>query len=254
MSLPPVTLTPFAEVPPPKTLEVTPALQDSATTVDKAANFKGVMKLLGIQLTAGQIKFLDEHKFLMIPKRATRFKGKMGDDWTWDEMLGMFDEVGGHVPMERRKPEHARLVTPDVLLHAFHKYFENSLEYLERFDLAPLLRRFLEQAQASALKYRDQSSGKLAEHFEVVAAQLTVPLVLLSNAQWPVSEEERLQKGWNAPESADKPDAAESLEGALQKLAKFQKRFSPEVFGRMTQEIEKSRRTLETRARPRPIR
>ena len=33
-----------------KTLEVTPALKDSATTVDKAANVKGVMKLLGIQL------------------------------------------------------------------------------------------------------------------------------------------------------------------------------------------------------------
>ena len=66
-------------------------------------------------------------------------------------MLGMFDEVGGHGAMTRRQPENARLVTPDVLLHAFHKYFENSLEYLERFDLAPLLRRFLQQAQAGAL-------------------------------------------------------------------------------------------------------
>ena len=53
------------------------------------------MKLLGVQLTAGQKKFLNEHKFLLIPKRATRFKGKMGDGWEWDEMLGMFDEVGG---------------------------------------------------------------------------------------------------------------------------------------------------------------
>ena len=78
-----------------------------------------------------------------------------------------------------RQPENARLVTPDVVLHAFHKYFENSLEYLERFDLAPLLRRFLQQAQARALTYRDQSSGKLAARYEVVAAQLTVPLVIL---------------------------------------------------------------------------
>jgi hypothetical protein len=238
LTLPTVMLTPFAEVPPPKTLEVTPALKDSATTVDKAANFKGVMNLLGVQLTAGQKKFLNEHKFLMIPKRATRFKGTMGDGWAWDEMLGMFDEVGGSDSVAMRRPENARLVTPDVLLHAFHKYFENSLEYLERFDLAPLLRRFLEQAQAGALKYRDQSSGKLAAHFEVVAAQLTVPLVLLSNAQWPVSEEERLKKGWNQQEVADKPDAAESVEGALEGLGKYQKRFSPEVFGRMTQEIK----------------
>ena len=100
------------------------------------------MKFLGIQLAPGQKKFLDEHKFLRIPKRATRFKGKIGGRWEWDEMLGMFDEVGGHGAMTRRQPENARLVTPDVLLHAFHKYFENSLEYLERFDLAPLLRGF----------------------------------------------------------------------------------------------------------------
>ncbi len=240
LTLPPVTLTAFAELPSVKTLEVTPGLKDSATTVDKAANAKGVMKLLGVQLTAAQKKFLNEHKFLLIPKRATRFKGEMGSGggiwWDYDEMLGMFDEVGGGSAASR-KPENARLVTPDVLLHAFHKYFENSLEYLERFDLAPLLRRFLSQAQASALKYRDQSSGKLAVRYEVVAAQLTVPLVVLSNAQWPIPYEERLKAGASDADLAEKPDAAETLEGALQGLGTYQKQFSPEVFGRMTQEI-----------------
>jgi hypothetical protein len=237
LPLPPVRLSAFAEVPPLKTLEVTPSLKDAATTVDKAANYQGVMQLLGIQLTPGQKKFLNEHKFLLIPKRATQFKGKIGEGWTWDEMLGMFDEVGGPQPVHMRKPEHARLVTPDVLLHAFHKYFENSLEYLERFELGPLLRRFLQQAQARALKYRDQSSGKLAARYEVVAAQLTVPLVILENAQWSVSYEERRKKGWSEQYLTDKPDIPETLEGALQELRKFQKQFSPEVFGRLTQEI-----------------
>ena len=97
---------------------------------------------------------------------------------------------------------------------------------------------FCSQAQASALKYRDQSSGKLAARYEVVAAQLTVPLVILENAQWSISYEERLKKGWNEQELADKPDIAESLEGALQGLGKYQKQFSPEVFGRMAQEIK----------------
>jgi hypothetical protein len=236
--LPPVTLSAFAEVPPLKTLEVTPSFKDTATTADKAANLKGVLKLLGVQLTPGQKKFLNEHKFLLIPKRATQFKGRTGEGWDWDEMLGMFDEVGGPESVEMRKPEHARLVTPDVMLHAFHKYFENSLEYLERFDLAPLLRRFVQQAQAQALKYRDQSSGKLAARYEVVAAQLTVPLVILENAQWSIPYEERLKKGWDEKELTDKPDVAETLEGALQGLEKYQKRFSPEVFARMAQEIK----------------
>ncbi len=237
LTLPQVALSAFAEVPPLKTLEVTPALKDSATTVDQAANAQGVLKLLGVQLTAAQKTFLNEHKFLLIPKDATQFKGKMGDGWEWDEMLGMFDEVGGPGPVEMRLPEHARLVTPDAVLHAFHKYFENSLEYLERFDLAPLLRRFLQQAQAQALKYRDRSQGKLAERYELVAAQLTVPLVILSNAQWSVSYEERLKKGWNEQALTDKPDVTETVDGALQELGKYQKQFSPAVFGRMAQEI-----------------
>ena len=117
LTLPPVTLSAFAEVPPLNTLEVTPALKDSATTVDQAANAKGVMKLLGVQLTAGQKKFLNEHKFLLIPKGATRFKGKMGDGWEWDEMLGMFDEVGGpesggNAAAGTRPPGHARRRAP----------------------------------------------------------------------------------------------------------------------------------------------
>jgi len=238
LTLPPVSLTAFAELPPPKTLEVTPALKDSATTVDQAANAKGVMKMLGVQLTAAQKKFLNEHKFLLIPKRATRFKGTMGDGWEWDEMLGMFDEVGGSEAVSERRPENARLVTPDVVLHALHKYFENSLEYLERFDLVPLLRRFLSQAQANALKYRGQSSGNLAARYELVAAQLTVPLVILENAQWSKSYEERLKGGWDEKTLADQPDVTETLEGALQGLARYQNQFSPEVFGRMTQEIK----------------
>ena len=117
LTLPPVALSAFAEVPPVKTLEVTPALKDYATTADKAANVKGVMKLLGVQLTPGQKKFLDEHKFLLIPKRATKFKGKMGEGWEYDEMLGMFDEVGGSESVAERRLEnrasgHARCLAP----------------------------------------------------------------------------------------------------------------------------------------------
>ena len=95
LSLPAVKLSAFGPLPPQQTLKVTPALQDSATTVEKAANYKGVREMLGIQLTADQEKFLNEHKFLLIPKRATRFKGSMDEGWEYDEMLGMFDEVGG---------------------------------------------------------------------------------------------------------------------------------------------------------------
>ena len=228
----------FAQVPPLKTLQVRPALKDSATSVDQAANAKAVLKFLGVNLSPDEKKFLDEHKFLLIPRRATKFKGKLQEWWEYDEMLGMFDEMGGPESVEMRRPEHARLVTPDVLLHALHKYFENSLEYLERFELAPLLRRFLYQAQARALECRGRSEGILAERFEMVAAQLTVPLVILENAQWSISYEERMKANQDFQDLTDKPDITESLEGALKRLGKYQKQFSPEVFGRMGQEIK----------------
>ena len=66
----------FAEVPPLKTLQVKPALKDSATSVDQAANAQAVLKILGVKLSPAEKKFLNEHKFLLIPKRATRFQGK----------------------------------------------------------------------------------------------------------------------------------------------------------------------------------
>jgi hypothetical protein len=235
LSLPEIKLEVFGEVPPLRSVQIKPALKDLATSVDQAANAKAVLKFLGVHLSPDEKKFLEENKFLLIPRRATKFKGKLQEWWEFDEMLGMFDEIGGPDSVEMRRPEHARLVTPDVMLHTLHKYFENSLEYLERFELAPLLRRFLYQAQARALECRGRSEGVLAERFEMVAAQLTVPLVILENAQWSRSYEDRMKSG---QELEDKPDITESLEGALQRLGKYQKQFSPEVFGRMGQELK----------------
>ena len=65
-------------------------------------------------------------------------------------MLGLFDIVSGGGVMERR-PENARLVNPDVFLHAYHKYMENSLEYLEKTVLARVLRQFVQQLQSQAI-------------------------------------------------------------------------------------------------------
>ena len=238
LTLPDVKLEVFAQVPPLKTTQVRPALKDSASTVDQAGNSQPVLKFLGVKLSPDEKKFLDEHKFLLISRQATKFKGKLQEWWEYDEMLGLFDYLGGPESVEMRLPEHARLVTPDVLLHALHKYFENSLEYLERFELAPLLRRFLYQAQARALECRGRSEGVLAERLEMVAAQLTVPLVILENAQWSISYEERMKSNQDFQDLTDKPDITESLEGALKRLGKYQKQFSPQVFSRMGQEIK----------------
>lgn len=233
LTLPPVQLELFAPLPAPPPPAVTPSLRDLATPVDQASNYKPVMEFLGIRLSEAQKKFLSQHRFLLIPKSGTRFQGQLLLEW--DEMLGLFDVVCGSYSLYDRKPENSHLVTPDAVLHAFHKYFENSLEELETTELSSRLRRFLQGAQAQALDYRAQSSGQLAARYELIAAQLTVPLIILENARWsrPEQPESRLPEG--AAEAT--PDDQDSLENALKLLEKFQGQFSPDLYGKMQAEI-----------------
>jgi hypothetical protein len=239
-ALPALKLEDFADLPPQEPLTVTPALQDGATVVDKAVNYQRVMKFLGLKLSGAQKDFLNRHKFLLIPKDATRFKGEVDfrtpPNWrALDEMLGLFDTVSGGGVMERR-PENARLVTPDALLHAYHKFMENSLEYLEKTALAWELRQFVQQLQSQAIAFRKISQGDLARHYELIAAQMTVALVILENARWPIETEET--KSLPDPEEQKKPDQDDSLENALGLLKKYQANFSPETLEKVTVEIK----------------
>ena len=46
-------------------------------------------------------------------------------------------------------------------------------------------RRFLAAMQARALDGKARRPASPAEHYEMIAAQFTVPLVILENARWP---------------------------------------------------------------------
>ena len=237
--LPAVELQDFGALPPLKPEVITPSLKDQAFSTDKAVNYKQVMAFLGVRLSAGQKMFLNNHRFLLIPKSATRFKGKVdlsgmaGDPF--DEMLGLFDFITGSTDPLGRKPENCRLVNPDVMLHALHKYMENSLEYLEKTELAATLGRFLVTMQAKALEYQAASAGKLAEHYELIAAQLTVPLVILENARWP-SPQDPSKIEPSRPEALP-PDEGDTLENALKTLERFRGKFSESSFNRMAAEL-----------------
>lgn len=231
--LPDGTIETFAEVPAKKEPALKPRLEDSATTLDKAVNYKEVMNVLGIDLTEAQKRFLQQNKFLLIPASATK-----AVDWgpkdpcesPWDEMLIMFDAVGGSGYDVERTPDNARFVNPDVVLHAFHKFFENSLKYLERHDLADLLLAFVQNMQALALRYKGQSSGELASHYEVIAAQFTVPLILMKNARW-----QHTSHAFDSDQTANYD--ADNFANAQKLLATFSKEFSAETYTKIRQEL-----------------
>ena len=221
LALPDVAIGNFAETPPMREVNFTPNLKDSATTADRAINFREVMEYLGIELSDVQKRFLDENKFLLIPQQSIdktllETGGNTADKY-WDDMLMLFDMIGGHSDELWREPQNARFVNPDIVLHAFHKFFENSLKYLEKHDLAALLKRFLGEIQAKALERKQKSGPDLARHYELIAAQLTVPLVVMENATWkePVD-------GYGAG-----IDSPATFGGAEKLLSKYSKEFSP---------------------------
>jgi hypothetical protein len=216
LSLPAVRLSSFGKIPELKAFQGTPRLIDSASTLEQAVNGKDVLDYLGVSLTDAQKAFLNSHKFLLIPKHSTRFKGEVAfgfGDMVWDEMLGMFDEISGSYCPEERRPENVHLVTPAVVLHAFHKFFDQALEYIEKEDLAPTLKLFLQGMRDNALQYRLSSPKHLKDRYELLAAQLTVPLVLLDTADWRSLEEQQpMGMEGKYPDSGDNfPVAEENL-------------------------------------------
>jgi len=238
VSLPALELEAFGALPSLPPAVVTPALQEQAVALDRALNYKQVTAFLGVRLTPGQKKFLNEHRFLLIPKGVTRFKGVVNpgaEGVCYDEMLGLFDHLTGSGDPLGRRPENCRFFNPDVMLHAFHKYLENSLEYLEKTELAETLRRFLTNLQAKALEDKAAASGPLAEHYELIAAQLTVPLVILENAHWPSAKE--LQEIALRPPAVPPTDDSDTLENGLKILDRFQGKFSEPMFNRVAAEL-----------------
>lgn len=238
VTLPAMELEAFGAAPAVKSPDVVPALKDQSLPADRAVNYRQATALLGVRLTPKQQSFLNEHRFLLIPKSATAFKGKvdLGSEGSqYDEMLGLFDQLSGSSDPAGRLPENCRLFNPDVMLHAFHKYLENSLEYLEETELPGTLKRFLTSMQAGALERRVAAAGPLAERFELIAAQMTVPLVILENAHWPSAEEQEAI----AMQPPEKPqtDDGDTLPEALKTLDRYKGKFSDAAFGRMAAEL-----------------
>ncbi|MFU2208248.1 DUF3160 domain-containing protein [Solidesulfovibrio sp. C21] len=220
-----------------------PAIQETLPSLENAQNAQAVLSFLKINLTPDQKRFLNANKFLLVPKRDTIF-GQNDHDaapfslngYDYDEMLGLFDRLGGDGSPLNRKPENTKFVGPDVVLHAMGKYFENALEYLEKTELAPLLTRFVAALRDRALAHRKTASGALANHLETVAAQLTVPLVLLENVKAktpPKAGEMPVYGDDEVPDNIDTPAAA------LKRLAVLSKPFSPPTVAALQTELRR---------------
>ncbi|MDL2216648.1 DUF3160 domain-containing protein [Desulfovibrio sp. OttesenSCG-928-M14] len=137
-------------------------------------------------LTDIQKKYLEEHRFLLLPKKNFLDPLPGGSSHgLYDEMLDNFDSIGGPYASLDRKPEHAVLLNPDVFLQALHTYFSQRLKDIEKEELSASLHVLLTNLYANAKTLRANSGPDAAANWQRLQAQIVVPLLLLNNCMDP---------------------------------------------------------------------
>jgi hypothetical protein len=216
--LPPAALTevkiaPFA--PPPAPIAppaIAGPMESAAPTLEAAKNAKAVLENAGIVLTAGQRAFLNEHRFLLVPITSTSLASEFPEDGDWsppDEMLAAFDDFAGDTSSPHgRTPGAAKLITPDIVLHAWHRYFSHLLEYVEGVQLRPKLEKMLTACMANATLLANGQSPEVQARLDWVNAQYSAAWVLLGSDEEkklePVlTEEEKQQAEWEKEVNAE---------------------------------------------------
>ncbi|MCX6874340.1 MAG: DUF3160 domain-containing protein [Verrucomicrobia bacterium] len=168
-----VRLQPFAAVPAAASGAGQPTvpMEKKPPALADAANLDSLLKdTLGVRLPDEARKFLTQHHFVLLDLQSTRL-GSVRDA---DEMLTAFENLSGPAP--RGSP---KLVTPDLFLHAFHRYISHSLEAIEQGELRPRLEELLQLAMTNATALRKEADAATAARLEWIEAQLATAWIVL---------------------------------------------------------------------------
>ena len=180
---------PFAPVPAKIAGLEAPAkpMEPEPPTLDGCGNASAILRELGVTLTAAQREVLAKERFLLIPIESTSLGEKLPEnedekEWSFvaDEMISAFSRLGGLDDPTFREPHHARLINPDVVLHAWHRGFARALESIEQRRLHEILTHFLEGALRNARELRAATKDDaLATRLAWMEARFAAPWVLL---------------------------------------------------------------------------
>ena len=184
-----------------------------------------------MHLTANQEKFLDQKKFLLVDLDQTSFKP--GENF--DQMLADFDAMSGDGIYDR-KPEDTKLITPDIVLHAYHKYFELTLEQLEQKELSTALSDFLVNLHSNLATAARNNSGFLKERYRNLEAQIVLARVLFENktAKPDCFENPDQETAYNQNDKT-----IDSAQNAKKILAKYSTDLTPEMVKKIQDDLDK---------------
>jgi len=201
----------------------TPTYQELNTPLAEVPNYQALKTKYSLNLSAAQEKALDTNRFLLIDENQVPYfkTGLNFDQWLVDA-----DSMGGGSIYDR-VPEDALLVTPDTVLHTYHKYFELTLEELEQHDLSQALGDFLSSLHTKLIAANKTSQGDLKTHYQNVEAQIVLARVLFEN--------KNIAKPsyFNTPEEETKytknDETIDSVNNANKILAKYSGDLTPEL-------------------------
>jgi len=180
--LPEATLGPFAPVPAAITRgPLLPALpmERQPPTFGDCRNARAILKDLAIDLTKDQIRLFDTQHFLLLPIESTALAESLSPrGFTSDEMLAAFERFRGGEDSEKAATN-ARLVTPDLALHAWHCGFSRAWEDSETNALVGRLEVFLTNVLRNTRDLRATATGPVAERLAWAEARFAAPWILL---------------------------------------------------------------------------
>lgn len=185
VTLPAVEIRNLAATPPPIKGPDGPAkpMESSPPTLEKAINADAMLNHLGIALTDDQRQYLTEHRILLLTLDGTKLDNAYdpGPPPKYraynDEMLSAFERIGSD------ETGQAKLITPDLAMHAYHRFFSHALEGIEQHQLRPRLERFLYAALYTALNNAAglrETAPEAAQHrLDVIGAQFAAAWCVL---------------------------------------------------------------------------
>jgi hypothetical protein len=198
-----------------------PTYHEEKTPLSQISNYTALAARYGFKLSTAQEQFLDTNRFLLLDTSQTSFfkNGVNFDEWLTDA-----DAMGGDA-IFYRKPEDAVLVTPDLLLHAYHRYFELTLERLEENDLNQALGVFLSSLQSNLTTAVSHSTGQVKERYQNLTAQIILARVLFENKN--VAKPSYFSSPAEEQKYTDRDKTIDSLTNAEKILAKYSAGLTP---------------------------
>ena len=107
--------------------------------------------------------------------KTTSYEGDFWDFWE-EEWVAKNRQIGWQRPEYERYPFNTLFVTNDLLLHVFHKIFDNELQYFEETQARPTLAK---HAELMFNTFKDAQDNKDINEF--LAAYWAIPYALLES-------------------------------------------------------------------------